>query len=66
MQTAQELYAEIVVPMPASEQLQLATYILEGLNASGALNYSDYWSDEDIRDLTAYAKSRALDAIGEG
>lgn len=63
MSTAQEIYTQAVVPMPASEQLRLASFILEGLTAGRTLDISDQWSAEDIRDLTAYSASHALNSI---
>ena len=64
--TAQDLYAASVAALPASEQLRLATMILDGLSGSAdALDFRDHWSDEDIQDLTAYAAGYAAQAFGE-
>ena len=65
MPTAKELYSQAVAPMPAAEQLRLASFILEGLDAAGALNCSDQWSDEDIRDLTAFSMTHAMKSEGQ-
>jgi hypothetical protein len=54
--TAQNLYSRTVSTLPASEQLKLASLILEGLAESAEkLDYQDHWSDEDLRDLAAYS-----------
>jgi hypothetical protein len=63
--TAQDLYSSAVSSLPASEQLRLATLILEGLAAAApALDYSDYWSDEDVRDVAAFSAHAGI-VLGE-
>ena len=64
MSKAQEVYTEIVCNMSKSERLRLATIILDDLNeSSGAiLDYGDSWSEDDIRDVTAFSMEHA-DAI---
>jgi predicted RNA-binding protein (virulence factor B family) len=64
--TAQDLYSATVVALPASEQLRLATMILDGLSSSAdALDFRDRWSDEDLQDLTLFAKNYAAKSLGE-
>ena len=67
MHTAQDLYSGEVGRLPASEQLRLATMILEGLTASAAsaLDFSDEWSDEDINDLAIFSARHASESLGE-
>lgn len=67
MTTAQSVYDSGVAVLPKSEQLRLASIILDGLTASAAasLDFSDSWSDEDLRDVTAYAAKYAAEAYGE-
>lgn len=58
--TAQDVYTSNVLTLPASEQLRLASLILEGLSESAAtLDYSENWSDEDIHDLVAFSAQQA-------
>ena len=61
MATAQELYSDSVSQLPRSEQLRLAALILDDLSRSSAplLDYSDAWTDEDIRDVTAFSLQQA-------
>jgi hypothetical protein len=61
MITAQSVYESSVMGLPKSERLKLAALILDELTASAApvLDFSDTWSDEDLRDLTAYAAQYA-------
>jgi hypothetical protein len=65
MSTANDLYSNTVVTLPAAEQLRLATLILQGLtNASaGAAEYSDEWTDEDVTDLAAFAAQHAITRV---
>lgn len=53
--------------MTASERLRLATLILDDLTAQSAdvLDYSDSWSDEDVKDLAAFSASYAMSAYPE-
>ncbi len=57
MDTAQEIYSKNVLSLPASERLRLATMILDDLSRSSAtaLDFSDHWTEEDVRDLAAFA-----------
>jgi len=61
MQNAQEIYAASTGPLPASERLRLATIILEELaqTAGSVLDYSDAWTEEDMRDLEACSVNHA-------
>jgi hypothetical protein len=67
MSTAQQVYSSEVSILPPSEQLRLATMILAGLTESSAsaLDFSDHWSDEDLRDLTAFSLQHAAETAGE-
>jgi hypothetical protein len=63
MLTAQELYTSAVRDMTSEERLRLAALILNDLTqsqSSGTLpDYEDDWTEEDMRDLTAYSLRRA-------
>jgi len=67
MATAQQVYSSEVSVLPPSEQLRLATLILEGLTqtAASALDFSDRWSEEDLRDLAAFSMQHAARTMGE-
>jgi hypothetical protein len=67
MATAQQVFSQEVSNLPPSEQLRLAKLILEGLmeSSAAALDYRDQWSDEDIRDLTAFSLEHAERAADE-
>ena len=67
MSTAQVIYTTTIATMPPSERLRLARLILDGLSDSTleALNYSDEWSEEDMRDVAAYSARCAAESFGE-
>lgn len=67
MPTAKEIYTETVRGLPSSERLRLATLILEELAESAApvLDFSDAWSEEDLRDLAAFSKRSADSGPGD-
>jgi hypothetical protein len=55
--TALEIYISTVRDLPPAEHLRLAALILGQLARSAAIppDSSDTWSDEDLRDLTAFS-----------
>lgn len=67
MNTAQTVYTSTVLALSKSERLKLAALILDELaqSAGAALDYSDSWSDEDVRDLAAYAGEYAAQSYPE-
>jgi hypothetical protein len=64
-QTAEEIYSQVVKPLPPSEQLRLATMILNGIPPRSVVDYSDEWSEQDIADLTAHSLRYAAASFGE-
>lgn len=48
----QEMYENTIKPMPAAERLRLATLILNDISPHAVVDYSEEWSDEDLRDFT--------------
>lgn len=67
MSTAESVYASTVAALPKSERLKLAALILDELTTSAGtvLDFSETWSEEDVRDLTAYAAAYAAGIYGE-
>lgn len=67
MPTAESVYQSNVAALPKSERLKLAALILDDLTASAGavLDFSDSWSEEDVRDVTAYAAHYAAEVYGE-
>jgi hypothetical protein len=68
MTLVQELYSEQIRSLDSSDQLRLATMILQGLTAAEAMSaecYNDDWSEEDRRDLAAFSLRNADEAGGK-
>lgn len=63
--SAEELYEQVVKPLPPSERLKLARIILNEIPPQAIVDYSDSWSDEDIRDFTT-ASWRHIEAQVDG
>jgi hypothetical protein len=63
--TIEQLYAESIKPLPPADRLRLATIILEGIPPESVVDYSDEWSDEDLRDLSRASLSRAAEVLGD-
>jgi hypothetical protein len=59
--SAEEVYEHAVKSLPLSERLRLAALILNAIPPQAVVDYSDSWSDEDIREFTA-ASWRHIDA----
>ena len=52
-----QLYVDTISNLSPKERLQLAAMILEGLASTS--EFDDAWSEEDLRDLTAFSLSFA-------
>jgi hypothetical protein len=63
--TAEAVYAQVVKPLPPSERLKLATMILNDIPPQSVVDYSDEWSEEDIRDLATHSLRYATESFGE-
>jgi hypothetical protein len=61
--TAEEIYHQAVKPMPPSERLKLATMILNDIPPQSVVDYSEEWTEEDIRDFTAHSWNYALQQL---
>lgn len=61
-----QIYQETVKPLSAPERLQLVTLILTDFPVEAVVDYSEEWSEEDLRDATRYSLSRAAASFGEG
>ena len=61
MQNAQKVYTENVRPLPPGERLRVAAMILAELTQAKLVGVeeSSEWSEQDIRDLTAFSLNYA-------
>ncbi|MGQ9630798.1 MAG: hypothetical protein ACUVXI_10890 [bacterium] len=64
--TAEEVYSQVVKPLPPSERLKLATLILNDIPPRAIVDYSEEWTEEDMREATLYSFRRAAWSFGEG
>ena len=63
--TAEEVYVQVVKPLPPSERLKLATMILNDIPPQSVVDYSEEWSEEDMRDFSAASWRYALQQVEE-
>jgi hypothetical protein len=63
--SVEELYAKVVKALPPSERLKLATMILNDIPPQAVVDYSEEWSEEDMRDLTIHSMRYAAESFGE-
>jgi hypothetical protein len=54
---AKQLYLDTISQLSAKERLQIAALILDDLAISP--EFDDAWSEQDLRDLTAFSLSSA-------
>jgi predicted RNA-binding protein (virulence factor B family) len=57
--TAKDLYNSSVKKLSREERLHLAIMILNEMSANDEIDYSDSWTEEDLRDLTTFALSHS-------
>ena len=63
--TAEEVYSQVVKTLPPSERFKLATMILNDIPPRAVVDYSEEWTEEDMRDLTIYSLRYAAQSFGE-
>ncbi len=63
--TVEQLYEQAVKPLPNADRLRLATLILNDISPQAVTNYSDEWSEEDLREATRHSLQRAASSFGE-
>jgi hypothetical protein len=63
--TIQELYNQSIKPLPAADRLRLAALILNDIPPAAVADYSEEWTDEDIREATLHSWRRAAASMGE-
>ncbi|MCS6862896.1 MAG: hypothetical protein NZT92_21540 [Abditibacteriales bacterium] len=63
--TAEEVYNQVVKTMCVSERFKLATMILNDISPRAVVDYSEEWTEEDMREFTAYSWRYVLQQLGE-
>ena len=51
--TVEQIYEETIRPLPAGDQIQLALRIMREHAGTGRLDYSEEWTDDDLREFAA-------------
>lgn len=63
--TAETLYRQTIKPLPVSQRLKLATIILNDIPSRAVTDYSEEWTEEDMREASAYSLRRAMMSFEE-
>jgi hypothetical protein len=63
--TAEEVYDQVVKPLPLQERLKLATIILNGIPPQAVVDYSEAWSEQDVRDFASASWNHVLQGVEE-
>jgi hypothetical protein len=51
--TVEQIYDERIRPLPAADQIRLASLIMRAHAGTGRLDYSEEWTEDDLREFTA-------------
>jgi hypothetical protein len=60
-----EIYENTIKPLAPADRFRLATLILNEIPPQAVANYSDDWSDEDLRDISLDSLRSAAASFGE-
>jgi hypothetical protein len=63
--TPEAIYGQVIKPLPVSQRLRLATMILNDIPPQAVVDYSEEWTEEDMRDASLYSFRRAAKSLGE-
>jgi hypothetical protein len=61
----EEIYTDVVKPLPLPERFKLAQMILNDISPRAIVDYSEEWTEEDMRDITIYSLQYAARSFGE-
>ncbi|MBS1252808.1 MAG: hypothetical protein MAG451_01850 [Anaerolineales bacterium] len=64
----EEFCARVVQPLPLPDRLRLATIsnmVLSNIPPDALVDYSEEWSEEDLRDVTLASLRHAVTSFGE-
>lgn len=57
--SVEQIYEENVKALSAEQRFQLATLILSDISPRAVIDYSEEWSEEDLREATEHSLRRA-------
>lgn len=64
--TVNQLYEQTIKPLAPAERLRLATLILNDIPPQSVVDYSDEWSEEDMRDAALHSLRQADVSFADG
>ncbi len=59
-QGAEQLYDQAMKKLAAPERFELASKLLQSIPPESVVDYSEEWSEEDIRDFGVHCRNRAI------
>ena len=59
-----QLYKEQIKSLPVGQRLELAKIILHDIPPESVSDFDTAWSDEDLRDATAYSSNLIVVGVG--
>jgi Cdc6-like AAA superfamily ATPase len=62
---AEEIYNQVIKSLPPAQRLKLAAMILNDIPAQAIVDYSEAWSDEDVRDFNSASWNDVLQQVEE-
>ena len=60
-----QLYDNSIKPLPIAERLQLPARILNDIPPQSVVDYRTEWSEQDLREATAYSLMRSPASIAD-
>ena len=61
--TAEAIYEQIVKPLPVPERFKLAQLILTDIPSRAVVDYSEEWTEEDIREFMEWSWRYILERV---
>ena len=61
--TAEAIYEQIVKPLPTPERFKLAQLILTDIPSRAVVDYSEEWTEEDIREFMGWSWRYILERV---
>jgi len=59
----QDFYSKAIKSLSAPERLDLATLLLQSIPREAVVDYSDEWTEEDLREFSAHCRNRIFDQL---
>ncbi len=63
--TVEQIYEQTIRALPAGDQIRLASLIMWEYAGTGRLDFSEEWTDDDLREFTAAGQELIERRLGE-